>query len=183
MWWFKAELEAKHRVELEEKRRVTQLNEQERRDHDLAMRLAPDFGNAEVEPAKSFMSSSASPPKSPLSSSSFTTASGRKYDLSKWKYAELRDAINTSCDIDLLEACREEFHRRLKVYHAWKSKNKKQGDSASTPTAAAAAGGDLSGLSDSSQRAPASIIDHKEMLIDFGSPVNIKSEYSYSSII
>ena len=22
---------------------------------------------------------------------------GKKYDLSKWKYAELRDAINTSC--------------------------------------------------------------------------------------
>ena len=26
---------------------------------------------------------------------------------------------------DLLEACREEFHRRLKVYHAWKAKNRK----------------------------------------------------------
>jgi myosin-6 len=49
-----------------------------------------------------------------------------KYDLSKWKYAELRDTINTSCDIDLLEACREEFHRRLKVYHAWKAKNRKK---------------------------------------------------------
>ena len=48
-----------------------------------------------------------------------------KYDLSNWKYAELRDTINTSCDIDLLEACREEFHRRLKVYHAWKAKNRK----------------------------------------------------------
>ena len=49
-----------------------------------------------------------------------------KYDLSKWKYAELRDTINTSCDIELLEACREEFHRRLKVYHAWKAKNRKK---------------------------------------------------------
>jgi myosin-6 len=28
-------------------------------------------------------------------------------------------------DLELLEACREEFHRRLKVYHAWKSKNRK----------------------------------------------------------
>lgn len=35
-----------------------------------------------------------------------------KYDLSKWKYSELRDTINTSCDIELLEACRHEFHRR-----------------------------------------------------------------------
>ncbi len=29
-------------------------------------------------------------------------------------------------DIELLAACREEFHRRLKVYHSWKSKNKKR---------------------------------------------------------
>ncbi|KAH8292630.1 hypothetical protein KR018_012334, partial [Drosophila ironensis] len=50
----------------------------------------------------------------------------QKDDLSKWKYSELRDAINTSCDIELLEACRQEFHRRLKVYHAWKAKNRKR---------------------------------------------------------
>ena len=25
-----------------------------------------------------------------------------------------------------MDACREEFHRRLKVYHAWKTKNKKK---------------------------------------------------------
>jgi len=31
-------------------------------------------------------------------------------------------------DIALLEACREEFHRRLKVYHEWKQKNVKHGD-------------------------------------------------------
>lgn len=29
-------------------------------------------------------------------------------------------------DIDLLEACRDEFHRRLRVYHAWKDKNKRK---------------------------------------------------------
>ena len=28
-------------------------------------------------------------------------------------------------DVELLDACREEFHRRLKVYHAWKLKNRK----------------------------------------------------------
>ena len=28
-------------------------------------------------------------------------------------------------DLELLDACREEFHRRLKVYHSWKTKNKK----------------------------------------------------------
>lgn len=31
-----------------------------------------------------------------------------------------------AADIELLAACREEFHRRLKVYHAWKSRNKKR---------------------------------------------------------
>ena len=127
------------------------------------MRLAPDFGNAEVEPLKNI--ATASPPKSPLSSSSFTTSTGRKYDLSKWKYAELRDAINTSCDIELLEACREEFHRRLKVYHAWKSKNKKQADvlPISGINENLMSGIDLD---DTSQRAPASIINQKEYLID-----------------
>jgi myosin-6 len=54
----------------------------------------------------------------------------KKHDLSKWKYADLRDTINTSCDIDLLEACREEFHRRLKVYHAWKMKNQQKAQQA-----------------------------------------------------
>ena len=38
--------------------------------------------------------------------SAAASAANRKYDLSKWKYAELRDTINTSCDIELLEACR-----------------------------------------------------------------------------
>ena len=55
-----------------------------------------------------------------------TEALHKKHDLSKMKYADLRDCINTSCDVDLLEACREEFHRRLKVYHAWKMKNMKK---------------------------------------------------------
>ncbi|GAA6098449.1 myosin VIa isoform X1 [Tachysurus ichikawai] len=70
-----------------------------------------------------------------------STAGTKKHDLSKWKYAELRDAINTSCDIELLAACREEFHRRLKVYHAWKSKNKKR-------------------IGEAQQRTPKSLTDH-----------------------
>merc|ERR1711962_1928862 len=65
------------------------------------------------------------------SSKSLEANSAKKYNLAKWKYAELRDTINTSCDIELLEACREEFHRRLKVYHAWKAKNKKRNDGSS----------------------------------------------------
>merc|ERR1719379_1857876 len=62
----------------------------------------------------------------------------KKHDLSKWKYADLRDTINTSCDIDLLEACREEFHRRLKVYHAWKTKNASKSQNAKAARAPAA---------------------------------------------
>lgn len=120
----KDELEAKYKQELEELRKQEQLLEQEKRDHDLAMRLAPEL-NSEIEPIKNLKSAQPS--------------TKTKYDLSKWKYAELRDAINTSCDLDLLEACREEFHRRLKVYHAWKSKNKKQqnqsGSGIESPTA------------------------------------------------
>lgn len=60
------------------------------------------------------------------SSSNIVIIGGNKHDLSKWKYSQLRDTINTSCDIPLLEACRAEFHRRLKVYHAWKAKNNKK---------------------------------------------------------
>jgi len=33
-------------------------------------------------------------------------------------------------DIELLEACREEFHRRLKMYHEWKQKNTSQSQDA-----------------------------------------------------
>eukprot|EP00061_Rhincodon_typus_P004005 g21536.t1 len=48
-----------------------------------------------------------------------------------------------TADIELLAACREEFHRRLKVYHAWKSRNKKRNTEAE-------------------QRAPKSITDYAQ---------------------
>jgi myosin-6 len=110
--------------------------EQERRDQELAMRLAMDAGanssNALSEDAKSTaatMATGGAKRKAKTKTTTHTFANKKqealhkKHDLSKWKYADLRDTINTSCDIDLLEACREEFHRRLKVYHAWKMKN------------------------------------------------------------
>lgn len=37
----------------------------------------------------------------------------QKHDLSKWKYSELRDAINTSCDIELLEVYFSHQHSNL----------------------------------------------------------------------
>ncbi|KAF7643435.1 hypothetical protein LDENG_00239530, partial [Lucifuga dentata] len=143
----------------EEAARQTIL-EQERRDRELALRIAQSEAELipeEVQNDSGLRSNGFSVPSSPeRAAAAMTTnlksltmeemvkemtellargpqvqaskaaASAKKYELSKWKYAELRDAINTSCDIELLAACREEFHRRLKVYHAWKSKNKKR---------------------------------------------------------
>lgn len=50
------------------------------------------------------MSAAPSHPRSPLLfrrgpqvQATKAAAGGKKYDLSKWKYAELRDVINTSC--------------------------------------------------------------------------------------
>ncbi|XP_066283069.1 unconventional myosin-VI-like isoform X6 [Branchiostoma lanceolatum] len=111
------EIEEQLAKEAEEEAKNQAILEQERRDRELAMRLAEDEGQEIVE----------EPQEAPQLKRSVATKQGsKKYELSKWKYAELRDAINTSCDVELLEACREEFHRRLKVYHAWKTKNKKR---------------------------------------------------------
>ncbi|XP_068631388.1 myosin heavy chain 95F isoform X2 [Battus philenor] len=105
--------------------------EQERRDHEMAMRLAEETnGHVEGSPPqlRSFPTMDTVNGENKLNRSERVRmqqamAGKQKYDLSKWKYSELRDTINTSCDIELLEACRHEFHRRLKVYHAWKAKN------------------------------------------------------------
>jgi len=94
--------------------------DQEHRDRELALRLAAEDQN-QVEDITL-------PPPLPRSAAMNAfrqSVASKKFDLTKWKYAELRDAINTSCDLELLDACREEFHRRLKVYHSWKTKNKK----------------------------------------------------------
>ena len=112
----------------EENKRLREQIEQERRDHELALRLAAENNSVVMEDS---ITPSPTPMNQQLKRSSVVQAQAqaratKKYDLSKWKYADLRDTINTSCDIELLEACREEFHRRLKVYHAWKAKNKKK---------------------------------------------------------
>uniref|UniRef100_A0A8C2BJU0 Unconventional myosin-VI n=1 Tax=Cyprinus carpio TaxID=7962 RepID=A0A8C2BJU0_CYPCA len=128
-----AEIEMQLALEREEETQRQTMLEQERRDRELAMRIAqseaeliqdeaqmdPNLQKLQIVPSLcNFRGAQVQANK--------VAAEVKKYDLSKWKYAELRDAINTSCDIELLAACREEFHRRLKVYHAWKSKNKKQ---------------------------------------------------------
>lgn len=102
----------------EDEQRRCAMIKQERRDRELALRLAqdPDALDAEVQQAPQLPLQRALPPREK-----------KKHDLSSWKYAELRDTINTSCDIELLEACRQEFQRRLKVYHQWKKTNKARG--------------------------------------------------------
>ncbi|XP_054909457.1 myosin VIb isoform X1 [Poeciliopsis prolifica] len=152
-----AELDAQLALEREEQVQRAAVVEQERRDRELAMRIAQSEAELISEDGQGDAGLRSDDFYSglPISSSSAVlmgaqvqatkaAAGVKKYDLSKWKYAELRDVINTSCDIELLAACREEFHRRLKVYHAWKSKNKKQNDD----------GSDM--------RAPKSITDYAE---------------------
>lgn len=131
-----AVLQAQLEKEALENTRYREQLEQERRDHELALRLAQETNDQleEMSPQdnrRSACTEIRSLPPNKLNRSelvrSVQAAQGKqKYDLSKWKYSELRDTINTSCDIELLEACRIEFHRRLKVYHAWKAKNKKK---------------------------------------------------------
>ncbi|CAG2101607.1 unnamed protein product [Medioppia subpectinata] len=93
--------------------------EQERRDYELAARLAQD---SESTVSDDWQSSPTMLPRSAAVLEQRQSPANQKYNLEKWKYSDLRDTINTSCDIELLEACREEFHRRLKVYHSWKSR-------------------------------------------------------------
>ncbi|XP_043998358.1 myosin VIb isoform X3 [Gambusia affinis] len=134
------ELDAQLALEREEQVQRAAMVEQERRDRELAMRIA----QSEAELISEDGQGDAGLRRGAQVQATKAAAGVKKHDLSKWKYAELRDVINTSCDIELLAACREEFHRRLKVYHAWKSKNKKQNDD----------GSDM--------RAPKSITDYAE---------------------
>ncbi|NXT28071.1 MYO6 protein, partial [Syrrhaptes paradoxus] len=164
-----AEIEAQLAREREEETQHQAVLEQERRDHELAMRIAQSEAELISDEAQldlglrrygvKFVCGICSSCcndcwlkkiciflnncRGPAVQATKAAAGTKKHDLSKWKYAELRDTINTSCDIELLAACREEFHRRLKVYHAWKSKNKKRN-------------------AETEQRAPKSVTDYGE---------------------
>ncbi|KAM9155760.1 unconventional myosin-VI isoform 1-T1 [Pangshura tecta] len=171
-----AEIEAQLAREHEEEIQQQAVLEQERRDRELAMRIAQneaelisdeaqlDLGLRRldagiIQPVPVVAKVNGTSPqmtaeqmakemsdvlsRGPAVQATKAAAGTKKHDLSKWKYAELRDTINTSCDIELLAACREEFHRRLKVYHAWKSKNKKRN-------------------TETEQRAPKSVTDYAQ---------------------
>jgi len=125
-------VEARDKANLAE-RQIELAAEQERRDQELAMRLAMDAGTKSQEAltadlAKQVVLTSRKAAR-PATTTTFANkkaeAQYKKMDLAKWKYADLRDTIQSSVDLDILEACREEFHRRLKVYHTWKMKSQK----------------------------------------------------------
>uniref|UniRef100_A0A8C6W435 Unconventional myosin-VI n=1 Tax=Nannospalax galili TaxID=1026970 RepID=A0A8C6W435_NANGA len=139
-----AEVEEQLARQREEESQQQAVLEQERRDRELALRIVQSEAELISDEAlgdQALRSLNSCPviskeqmakemseilSRGPAVQATKAAAGTKKHDLSKWKYAELRDTINTSCDIELLAACREEFHRRLKVYHAWKSKNKKR---------------------------------------------------------
>ncbi|XP_058163038.1 unconventional myosin-VI isoform X5 [Dasypus novemcinctus] len=134
-----AEVEEQLARQREEESQQQAVLEQERRDRELALRIA----QSEAELISDEAQADPTLRRGPAVQATKAAAGTKKHDLSKWKYAELRDTINTSCDIELLAACREEFHRRLKVYHAWKSKNKKRN-------------------TETEQRAPKSVTDYAQ---------------------
>ncbi|XP_075821236.1 unconventional myosin-VI isoform X2 [Microtus pennsylvanicus] len=166
-----AEVEAQLARQREEESQQQAVLAQECRDRELALRIAQNESElisdeAQSDPTLRSLSSCPATSKpngarphmtpeqmakemseilsrGPAVQATKAAAGTKKHDLSKWKYAELRDTINTSCDIELLAACREEFHRRLKVYHAWKSKNKKRN-------------------TETEQRAPKSVTDYAQ---------------------
>jgi len=109
----------KLKLENEEAERARKAQEeQEKRDYDLALRLSTENDNSvKVKDPQQVIVEDIAPSKPPTSAS-------KGSDLRAMKYDELRAIINTSTDVELLTSCRAEFHRRLKVYHDWRKKNK-----------------------------------------------------------
>merc|ERR1712106_216571 len=104
------EMEATRLSQTAEEEEQRRRDEQERRDREIAARLQMDQVEEDTGPVQ---------PKNIVKN-----MKGQRYDLTKWTYTQLRDFINTSTDIDMIQACRDEFARRLTAYHNWRSKNK-----------------------------------------------------------
>ncbi|CAJ0573639.1 unnamed protein product, partial [Mesorhabditis spiculigera] len=104
---------------------ATRIAQQEQLDAQLAARLAAEErGQATlVEPPPTAVAPPPTASSSPVASGGPSAAKRAKYDLATWKYAALREQINTSDDAELVVACKEEFHRRLRTFSEWKTKN------------------------------------------------------------
>ncbi|CAJ0937964.1 unnamed protein product, partial [Mesorhabditis belari] len=115
-----AEEKAREMTALAEEQEKRAREEQKRLDGLVAARLASEKG------AQATMIESPAPPTIVIGSSTPSGNSSQpkraKLDLASWKYSDLRETINTAQDADLLAACKEEFHRRLRVYNGWKQK-------------------------------------------------------------
>eukprot|EP00069_Balaena_mysticetus_P012974 bmy_07882T0 len=113
-----AEVEAQLARQREEESQQQAVLEQERRDRELALRIAQSEAElisdeAQVDPAALRRINGAGPKitpeqmakemseilsRGPAVQATKAAAGTKKHDLSKWKYAELRDTINTSCE-------------------------------------------------------------------------------------
>uniref|UniRef100_A0A8C1L4K9 Unconventional myosin-VI n=1 Tax=Cyprinus carpio TaxID=7962 RepID=A0A8C1L4K9_CYPCA len=112
------EMELQLQEEREQEAARQAVLEQERRDRELALRIAQS--EAELIPEETPVEATLRRYLLPLNQSYFNLHFYPiSYRLSFYKYT-------SKSNIELLAACREEFHRRLKVYHSWKSKNKKR---------------------------------------------------------
>lgn len=122
---------------------IRNFEDQEQRDYEIALRLAHDSDSSPIHnqlilgnhlkeiSAVSPTGQQQQQKKLPIPpSQNHADSNMSRYDLTKWKYSDLRDTINTSCDLELLEACKREFHRRLKVYHAWRAMNSRRAQGA-----------------------------------------------------
>ncbi|UMM10823.1 hypothetical protein L5515_000419 [Caenorhabditis briggsae] len=113
----------KEAAEAEEEQKRRDREERDRLDAIVSARLASSDGVALVAQENTNMTTTSTSSEVSSGSGAQKQQTQSKYDLGNWKYADLRDAINTSNDMELLVACKEEFHRRLRIYNEWKSKN------------------------------------------------------------
>ena len=105
---------------------------QDQRDQELAMKLSRDDGeNAmaaldEDAAAQARTGIAKQKKQAPMAEIKWSNKKQaqiyKKHNIVDWKQSKLRDMINTSNDIDLMEVCREEFYHRLKALKAWKKK-------------------------------------------------------------
>ncbi|KJE93657.1 myosin-VI [Capsaspora owczarzaki ATCC 30864] len=159
-------LQEKLEKERQEELQRKQQEEQEKRDLELAVRVAEDTsqGKDVLEDARK------EEEKRQKEAAKGKEKKKGKHDLSKWKYAELRDTINTSVDLELLEACREEFHRRLKVYHAWKMKHMKKNMATNAATSGPGGAQAAEVVAEEDQRAPSEVLENAAEINDTGAP-------------
>jgi len=108
-------IEARRQKDLEARKKQGMENdanrmatEQEKRDYEMAYRLAQETNTTvdDQNGGNNGNNNQQQPIQLKRSNYVVNSMAAKKYDLSAWKYSELRDTINTSCEMELLEACR-----------------------------------------------------------------------------